>query len=79
MLWPPPTRGERVTLTCGCDATVKWRVPVVFFYRLHIYRTTNDCSHGVSGRAVFVFLEAIASRRPRSDDPGGRVGESATT
>ena len=32
MLWPPPQRGDSVSLTCGCRATVRMAVPMVFAY-----------------------------------------------
>jgi hypothetical protein len=64
MLWPPPIRGERVMLTCACQATVVWRVPLVFVYYLHVAQKGHGCvSVGhVSGKRIFAALEAVASR-----------------
>lgn len=64
MLWPPPMRGERVTLRCGCYVTVKWRVSVAFLYRLVIDRKEDSCARHRSGRSVFAGLEDVASRAP---------------
>lgn len=65
MLWPPARRGERITLACGCSATVVWRMPVMFIYRVRIDHTGSDCvaARHIPRRRLFAGLEAIASRR----------------
>ena len=65
MLWPAPTKSERVELACTCHATVVWRVPLVFLYFVRINQKGRDCARSghVVGRRTLTFLEAI-TRRP---------------
>jgi len=64
MIWPTPTRGEHVILTCECHATVLWRLSLLFVYRISLVNKGHRCSMAghVSGRRLFVMLEAIAAR-----------------
>lgn len=66
MLWPPPKSSERVGLVCACRATVVWRVPVMFLYRVRIDEKACDCKRSghVPGRRMMRFLEAITCRVP---------------
>jgi len=64
MIWPAPSRGEGVVLTCGCRGTVMWHLPFVFVYRLLIAARGDGCArsgHVPRGR-TFVRLETIAAR-----------------
>ena len=64
MIWPTPSRGERVVLPCACHATVVWRVPLLFVYRIGLVNKGIGCSRAghVSGKQLFVTLEGIAAR-----------------
>jgi hypothetical protein len=64
MIWPTPSRGEHVVLTCGCHATVLWRLSLLFVYRIRLVDKSHRCSRArhVSGKRLFVTLEAIAAR-----------------
>ena len=64
MIWPAPSRGEDVVLTCGCRGTVMWHLPFVFIYRMRIAARGNGCArpgHVPRGRTL-VRLETIAAR-----------------
>jgi hypothetical protein len=65
MLWPPPTRGERVALACGCRATVLGRVPLLFIYSIRFVEKDpgsecRDVRH-LPGRRKLVTLESLVS------------------
>jgi hypothetical protein len=64
MIWPTPSRGERIVLTCACHATVVWRLSLLFVYRILLVNKGNGCSRTrhASGRRLFVTLEGIAAR-----------------
>jgi hypothetical protein len=64
MLWPPPTRGERVMLTCACQADVVWRIPLLFVYWVRLAERHPECARvgHVFDKRVFVALETIESR-----------------
>jgi len=64
MLWPPPVHGERVTLTCACQAAVLWHVPLVFLYCVRVAEKSAGCVHAghAAGKRVLTTLEALASR-----------------
>ena len=64
MLWPPPTRGERVALRCACRATIVWHLPVVFIYYIRFDQRDHGCIRAghAPGRRTVVGLEAIVSR-----------------
>ena len=64
MIWPTPSRGEHVVLTCACHATVVWRLPFLFLYGISLINKGTGCSRArhVSGRRFLVTLEAIAAR-----------------
>ena len=64
MIWPAPSRGEDVVLTCGCRGTVTWHLPFVFICRMLITARGDGCArprHVARGR-TFVRLETIAAR-----------------
>jgi hypothetical protein len=65
MLWPPPTRGERVALACGCGcrATVIWRVPLLFIYSIRFVEKDPGCrdARHLNGKRKLVTLESLAS------------------
>lgn len=52
-------------LACGCGATVVWRIPLVFIYRVCIDHKGSDCvtARHVPRRCLFAGLEGIASTR----------------
>jgi hypothetical protein len=64
MLWPPPRRGERVTLACRCRATVLWRVPPLFVYYIQFGEKDPGCRYvrHLPGKRKLVTLEALTSR-----------------
>ena len=64
MIWPAPSRGEDVVLTCGCRGRVMWHLPFIFIYRIRIDALGDGCTRSghVSGRWTFVRLETIAAR-----------------
>ena len=64
MLWPPPARGERVALRCACRATILWRLPLAFLYRVRIVQRDSRCtrSRHILDKQTFVALETIVSR-----------------
>ena len=64
MLWPPPTRGERVALTCACQAKILFRFPWMFAYYIRVERADPVCARKghADGQRIFVMLETIASR-----------------
>jgi hypothetical protein len=64
MIWPAPSRGEDVVLTCGCRGTVMWHLPFVFVYRVRIAARGDGCERPahVPRRWTFVRLETIAAR-----------------
>ncbi len=66
MLWPPPKQSEQVELLCACRATVVWRVPVMFLYRVRIYEKGGHCTRSghIPGRRMMRFLEAVTRRVP---------------
>ncbi len=67
MLWPAPRRGERVIMTCGCEATIKFGIPIVHLYILHLDQKAPGCSwpsHS-PGQLMLLGLEHMASRPPR--------------
>jgi hypothetical protein len=66
MLWPAPRSGVAVTLTCGCNATVTWHVPIAYIYRVHIDRKAQGCARHRTGTGSFAGLEGI---NPRADKP----------
>jgi hypothetical protein len=65
MLWPPPDRGDRATLKCACDVTVKWRVPFIFLYAVVIDARGAECSTSCHApdRHTFVPLERFTAGR----------------
>jgi len=64
MIWPAPSRGEDVVLTCACRGTVMWHLPFIFVYRMRIVARGDGCARRrhVPGRRTFVRLETIAAR-----------------
>jgi hypothetical protein len=64
MLWPPPVRGESVTLRCACRATILWRLPLAFLYSVRIVQRESGCtrSRHILGKRTFTALETIVSR-----------------
>jgi hypothetical protein len=46
VLWPPPETRARVQLACGCRATVRMYVPLVFLYWLRIDDVDPRCRRG---------------------------------
>jgi hypothetical protein len=63
MLWPPPQRGDSVTLTCGCLATVRMALPMLFLYviRLQVSNPTCHRSHSI-GSLRLAHLESLIIR-----------------
>lgn len=64
MIWPTPSRGEFVELTCGCHATILWRLSLLFVYRIRLVNKGHHCSRTrhASDKRLFVTLEAIEAR-----------------
>ena len=64
MLWPPPVRGESVTLRCACRGTILWRLPLAFLYCVRIVQRASGCtrSRHILGKRTFTALETIVSR-----------------
>ncbi|MGH9255812.1 MAG: hypothetical protein ACRD3C_14725 [Vicinamibacterales bacterium] len=50
-----------MTLTCGCDATVRWRIPLIFVYRISIDQQDTSCARHHPGSHSFVGLERMKS------------------
>ena len=50
MLRPPPPRGMRVTLTCGCEASVRVGVRVAIVYWIRIDVPQRGCRRAHRGR-----------------------------
>ena len=64
MIWPAPSRGERIVLTCACQGIVTWRVPLLFLYVVRLISKGGQCmrSRHALDKKLFVTLEAIAAR-----------------
>ena len=71
MLWPPPKRGERVKLACGCAATVTVAMPVVFMYLVRIWIPEKRCHRSHRMGAVRLVgletLQAVILQAPSRD------------
>ena len=65
VLWPPPTAGDRITLACGCEGTVRWCVPVGFAYRVQIAEKSDACARHALSEGLFTSLENVVARQPR--------------
>jgi hypothetical protein len=64
MIWPAPSRGEDVVLTCACRGTVMWHLPFIFVCRMRIVARGDGCARRqhVPRGWTFVRLETIAAR-----------------
>jgi hypothetical protein len=75
VLWPPPKRGESVTLACGCAATVIVRVPIVFLYWIRIRVREPNCrrSHAVGSNRVrrLEDFRSLSTNPPTNRDASG--------
>jgi hypothetical protein len=77
MLWPAPRRGERITLACGCEASIRWRIPIAFLFGVQIDRKARGCERmgHVRGRCGIMRLESMSERvnetsgMPRATEP----------
>jgi hypothetical protein len=61
MFWPPPKRGDRVSLTCECAAIILVAVPGFFLYLIRVRATGPHCRAHRAGSNRFVRLERIRS------------------
>ena len=69
MLWPPPKRGDSVTLACGCVATVSAAWPVAFLYWICVSESGKTCrrAHQVGSRRI-ARLESMVAPADRSQE-----------